>query len=198
MQILMDRGVEEVVPFRHILVARSHIISAINGDDEKTNEALRGMVRDAIGMVPIPGAAKVGDLATGVFGSLLTQSYGKLVNAGYDELAGHVAGIAATQGKNLDGGYKSLANNKEAVDRLVEQMLATAMLSKGLLDQTTSKGESFVTGDPPKIKPFSKMKATEYSDFLEWVRKASGSSDLLGRFSDGLDNTNGALDHFGR
>jgi hypothetical protein len=197
-QFFTDRTVEEAVPFRHLIEIREKVHYAIESDDEKSNEALAGMVRSAIGMFPIPGSAKVGDLATGVFGSLLTQSYDKAVNAGYDELSRHVSGMVSTRRINLDLGYKDVSSNQESVVRIVEQMLATNILSKGMLDGAVVKNEIFVEGDPPRVKPFAKMTPEEYSGFLEWARRSGGSSDILERFDGAYNDTKNVMERFER
>jgi hypothetical protein len=83
----------------------------------------------------------------------------------------------------LDETHRTLTDNRLGVARLAEQMLASAMLNKGLLDDTRMQGRIFATETPPTIKPFAKMSHQEYSDFLDWVRKKGGSGDLLDRFN---------------
>lgn len=71
----------------------------------------------------------------------------------------------------------------------MEQMIATTLLNKGVLDPAVKalRGQTFATGDtPPKIVPFDQMNARQYADFLRWTR-------LNGHIGDLLDRANSAL-----
>jgi hypothetical protein len=188
-QFLIDRTVEEAVPFNHMVEARRQVLIAQGLDDKKADESLKAMVANAIGLLPVPGAKRMGELAMGAFGEMVSKGYEKLSGAAYDELSRQVAQRMSEQDRSLDEGYKTSAGNYLAVERLAEQMLATAMLNKGMLDGLRLKDQSFVTGTPPKLKPFAKMTSQEYSNFLEWNRAIGGSSDILNRFSITFQNT---------
>ncbi|MFG1702459.1 hypothetical protein ACFLIM_04635 [Nonomuraea sp. M3C6] len=182
-QFLTDRTVAEARPFSHIVEIRRQVLIAQGLDDKKADEALKSMVRDAIGLLPVPGAKQVGQLATGAFGELVGKGYDKLAGAAYDEIATQVAQQMSQHGRDLDETHRTVADNRLAVERLAEQMLATAMLNKGLLDDVEMIDRKFTTGTPPTIKPFTEMSPQDYSQFLEWVRKKGGGRDLIDRFS---------------
>ncbi|MFI6790422.1 hypothetical protein ACIBG4_24155 [Nonomuraea sp. NPDC050383] len=188
-QFLTDRTVEEARPFGHLVEIRRQVLIAQGLDDKKADEALKSMVGDAIGLLPVPGARRVGELATGAFGDLVSSGYDKLAGAAYDQLAEQVAQRMSEHGKGLDETYRTLEDNRSAVERLAEQMLATAMLNKNMIDDQGLTGRTFATGSPPAIKTFSEMTPQEYSDFLAWVRGKAGSSDLLNRFGTTFDST---------
>ncbi|MEV1239908.1 hypothetical protein [Nonomuraea sp. NPDC049750] len=181
-QFLTDRTVEEARPFTHIVEVRRQVLIAQGLDDKKADESLKAMVGDAIGLLPVPGAKQVGELATGAFGKLVSTSYDKLAGAAYDEIANRVAQQMAEHGQGLDEAYRTVTDNRLAVERLAEQMLATAVLNKGMLERLDLEKQTFADGTPPKLKPFVKMSPQEYSKFLEWTRRAGGSSDLLNGF----------------
>ncbi|MDR8410381.1 hypothetical protein MTP10_16755 [Nonomuraea sp. 3-1Str] len=181
-QFLTDRTVEEARPFGHIVEIRRQVLIAQGLDDKKADEALKSMVGDAIGLLPVPGARRVGELATGAFGDLVSSGYDKLAGAAYDQLAEQVAQRMSEHGKGLDETYQTLANDQEAVERLAEQLLATAMLNKGMLDRLDLGGQPFAAGSPATLKPFTEMTPEDYSKFLKWARRASGSSELLNDF----------------
>ncbi|SFK41001.1 hypothetical protein SAMN05216275_12492 [Streptosporangium canum] len=181
-QFLVDNIVGEARPFSHIVEIRRQALIAEGLDDKKASSALQTMVRDTIGLIPVPGAKQVGELATGAFGSLLTTPYDKAAGAGYDATAKWVAGLVSEKGLSLDETYASLADNRLAVERLAEQMIATAMLNKGMLDEVDLKGQSFAAGNPPTIKPFTEMSPSEYSQFLTWVHENGKGKDLHDRF----------------
>ncbi|MET8333477.1 hypothetical protein [Streptosporangium canum] len=194
-QFLLDRTVEEAEPFSHLVEIRRQALIAEGLDDKKASAALQTMVRDTIGLIPVPGAKQVGELATGAFGSLLTTPYDKAAGAGYDATAKWVAGLVSEKGLSLDETYAGLADNRLAVERLAEQMIATAMLRKGLLNEADLAGRIFATGTPPTIKPFTEMSPAEYGNFLSWVREKGGSSDLLNRFNSTLRVTSRVDDY---
>ncbi|WP_336204712.1 hypothetical protein [Nonomuraea sp. LPB2021202275-12-8] len=187
-QFLTDRTVEEASPFTYIVEIRRQMLIAQGLDGKKADESLKAMVGDAIGLLPVPGARQVGELAAGAFGELLSKGYDKLAGATYNEIAEKVAQRMSEHGRELDETYRALADNRLAVERLAEQMLATAMLNKGMLDDAYRKDRIFATGIPSTIKPFAEMSPQEYSSFLAWVRKKGGSSDLLDRFSGDLSS----------
>lgn len=191
------RLMEEAKPFSHLVEIRRQALIAAGLDDKKADEGMKAMVRDAIGMLPVPGSKKVGELATGVFGSLLTQGYEKVVNAGYDEIAQQVAQKASEQNKNLDDTYKTLSSNRLAVERLAHQMITSTMLTKGLLDEISAKGQPFTVGDESRIKPFTEMTSEEYSKFLAWAREKSSASIFINSFENTFRITNKVNDHLG-
>ncbi|MEV4574742.1 hypothetical protein AB0K16_15935 [Nonomuraea jabiensis] len=197
MQFLTDRTVEEARPFSHIVEIRRQVLIAQGLDDEKADEALKTMVGDAIGLLPVPGAKQVGQLATGAFGDLVGKGYDKFAGTAYDAVAEHIAQQMAQRGRSLDEAHRTLADNRLAVERLAEQMLATAMLNNGLLDEVNIKDQAFATGNPLTIKPFAEMSVQEYSQFLAWVRKKGGDSDLFDRFSGTFRSTSEVDDYLG-
>lgn len=186
LEYLDDRVAEEAAPFNHLLETRRQVLLARGLDDQKADEALRTMVADAIGLIPVPGAKQMGELANGALGELISAGYGKLADLAYDELAQQVSQRMSQVTPNLDETYRTLASNRLAVNQLGEQLISTAMLGKGMLDATSLSGRSFTTGSPPKIKPFTRMSPDEYSDYLEWVREKGGASSLMDSFSDDL------------
>ncbi|WP_049561281.1 hypothetical protein [Nonomuraea sp. SBT364] len=181
-QFLTDQTVAEASPFNHIVETRRQVLIAQNLDDKKADETLRIMVRNAVGLLPMPGARQVGEVATGAFSHLISTGYEKLSGAGYDEIARQVALRMAEKGPDLDKNHQKLADNRLGVERLAEQMLATAMLNKGMLDGLGLEKQIFAAGNARTIKPFSEMTPQEYSEFLKWARTAGGSNDLLDRF----------------
>ncbi|MEO3884085.1 hypothetical protein [Nonomuraea sp. B5E05] len=183
MQFLTDRTVEEASPFNHIVESRRQVLIAQGLDDKKADEALKTMVSDAIGLLPMPGSKQVGALAIGAFGEMLGNGYDKLAGATHREIARHVARQMSERGPSLDTIHQSLADNRLGVERLTEQMLSSAMLNKGMLDGLDLQDNSFASGTPPMIKPFSEMTPQEYSQFLAWTRKIGRGSELLDHFS---------------
>ncbi|MEO3802623.1 hypothetical protein [Nonomuraea sp. B1E8] len=181
-QFLTDRTVAEARPFNHIVETRRQVLIAQGLDDKKADEALKTMVGDALGLLPVPGAKQVGQLATGAFGELIGKGYDKFAGAAYDEIAKQAAHRMSGHGRGLDETHQTLADNRRAVERLAEQMLATAMLNKGLLDGLGAERHSFAAGDLPRIKAFAEMTPHEYSQFLMWARESGGNNDLLDRF----------------
>ncbi|WP_433511023.1 hypothetical protein ACQP2T_45270 [Nonomuraea sp. CA-143628] len=196
-QFLTDRTVDEARSFSHIVEIRRQVLIAQGLDDKKADESLKTMVSNAIGLLPVPGAKQVGELAAGAFGKLITTEYDKLTGAAYDEIAKQVAQQMSEHRRGLDETYRTLADNRLAVERLAEQMLATTMLNKGLLDDTNMNDRTFATGTPLTIKPFAEMSPQEYSDFLEWVRKKGGGSDVFDRFSGTFRRTSEVDDYLG-
>ncbi|MEV0232314.1 hypothetical protein [Nonomuraea sp. NPDC050786] len=197
MQFLTDRTVAEARPISHIVEIRRQVLIAQGLDDNKADEALKTMVGDAIGLLPVPGAKQVGQLAKGAFGELIGNGYDKLTGAAYGEIANQVAQRMSERRGSLDETHRTLADNRLAVERLAEQMLATAMLHKGLLDDVNMKNQIFALGTPPAIKPFTEMSPQEYSEFLAWVRKKGGSDDLLDRFGNTFRRTSEVDDYLG-
>ncbi|MGN9837947.1 hypothetical protein ACTMTI_07485 [Nonomuraea sp. H19] len=196
-QFLTDRTVAEARLFSHIVEIRRQVLIAQGLNEKKADEALKTMVANAIGLFPVPGARQVGTLATGAFGELVGKGYDKLAGAAYDEMAKQVAQRMSEHGRSLDETHRTLAGNRLVVERLAEQMLATAMLNKGLLDKLDMKDRMFATETPPMIKPFAKMTPQEYSQFLEWVRLTGGSDDLLERFRGTFRQTSEVDDYLG-
>ncbi|MFG1964540.1 hypothetical protein [Nonomuraea sp. NPDC049028] len=192
---LVNRTVEEARPFTHIVETRRQVLIAQGLDDKKTDESLKTMVGDAIGLLPVPGARQVGELATGVFGKLVSTEYDKLAGAGYDEIATQVAQLMSKPGRGLDETYHTLADNRLAVERLAEQMIATTMLNKGLLDGLELRKQPFAAGNSRTIKPFAEMTSQEYSQFLEWTRARGGSSELINDFSTTFRSTSEVDDY---
>ncbi|MFI7707051.1 hypothetical protein [Nonomuraea sp. NPDC049480] len=196
-QFLTDRTVAEARPFGHIVEIRRQVLIAQGLDDKKADEALKNMVGNALGLLPVPGAKQMGQLATGAFGEMLGKGYDKLAGAAYDEMARQVAQRMFEQKRGLDETHQTLADNRLAVERLAEQMLATAMLDKGLLDGLNLHKQTFVSGNPPTLKPFTEMTPQEYSEFLEWTRVVGGSNDLLDRFNGTFRRTSEVDDYLG-
>jgi hypothetical protein len=174
---------------------RRQVLIAQGLDDKKADEALTSMVRDAIGMIPVPGAKHVGTLAVGAFGEIASKGYETLAGLAYDELARHVAKQASEQVPSLDEAHRTLAENRLAVDRLAEQMLATALLTKGMLDGLDLENEKFTVDIPPRLKSFAEMSSQEYSRFLQWSRNAGGSESLYTSFRDTFRTTSDVNDY---
>ncbi|MFC4112978.1 hypothetical protein [Nonomuraea zeae] len=195
MQFLTDRTVAAARPFSHLVEIRRQVLIAQGLDDKKADEALKSMVGNALGLLPVPGAKQAGQLAAGAFGEMLGNGYDKLAGAAYDEMAKQVAQRMFDHRRGLDETHRTLADNRLAVERLAEQMLATAMLSKGMLDEVNIKDQSFTSGNPPTIKPFAEMSSQEYSQFLAWAQKKSGGSDLFDRFSNTFRRTSEVDDY---
>ncbi|MEO3788911.1 hypothetical protein ABGB14_01795 [Nonomuraea sp. B10E15] len=194
-QFLTDRTVAEARPFNHIVETRRQVLIAQGLGDKKADEALKTMVANALGLLPVPGARQVGEIASGAFGELVGKGYDKLAGAAYDEIAKQVAQQTPERSPNLDETHRTLADNRLGVERLAEQMLASAMLNRGLLDDTRMQGRLFATGNPPTIKPFAQMSPQEYSDFLDWARRKGGGSDLLDRFNASFRRTSEVDDY---
>ncbi|TDC05513.1 hypothetical protein E1267_19160 [Nonomuraea longispora] len=195
MQFLTDRTVAEASPFKHIVETRRQVLVAQGLDDKKADEALRTMVGNALGLLPAPGARQAGEIAAGAFGELIGKGYDKLAGVSYDEIARQVAQHMSERRPGLDETHRTLADNRLGVERLAEQMLASSMLTKGVLDDTRMDGRMFAIGNPPAIKPFGQMNPKEYSDFLEWARKKGGGSDLLDRFHNSFRQTGDVEDY---
>lgn len=183
-QFLKDRATEEATPFNHIVESRRQALIALGLDDKKADEALKGMVADAIGLIPAPGAKQAGTLAAGVFGAMIGKGYEQLAGVGYDKLAEQVALRMSGNRRDLDEAYKTLADNRLGTERLAEQMIATALLTKGALDELDFENRSFIADNSLRIKPFPEMSAQEYSQFLAWARTAGGSSEVISSFED--------------
>ncbi|MFI7613932.1 hypothetical protein ACIBP6_22145 [Nonomuraea terrae] len=194
-EFLTDRIVEEARPFNHIVETRRQVLIAQGMDDKEADKELTTMVSDAIGLLPVPGATWASRLATGAFGELLGNGYEKLAGAAHDDLADHVA--RRMSARALDETHQTVRDNRQAVERLAEQMLATAMLNKGLLDNIDLEQKSFATGNPPSIKSFAEMSPQDYSRFLTWARESGGSSDLLDRFGSSFRTTSQVDDYLG-
>ncbi|TMR09010.1 hypothetical protein ETD86_45350 [Nonomuraea turkmeniaca] len=194
-QFLVDRATAEARPFGFIVEIRRQALIAQGLDDKKADEALKSMVGSALGLLPVPGAKPVGELAKGVFGELLGNGYDKLAGAAYDEIAKQVAQRMFEHGRTMDETHATLANNRLAAERLAEQMLATAMLNKDMLDGLGHKKHSFTTGNPPRIKPFAEMTPQQYSQFLAWARESGGANDLLDRFENTFRETTKVHDY---
>ncbi|MBG0816009.1 hypothetical protein [Planomonospora sp. ID82291] len=181
-QFLTDAVAAEARPFSSLLETRQQVLIAQEKSESKAGDALKAIVREGIGMFPVPGSRQVGEQVGQAFSGLVTGAYDKLTGLGYDELSKQIGQRAAEQGRTMDETYKTLADDRLAVERLAEQMIATAMLSKGMLDEVDLEDRTFTAGDPPKIKPFATMTPKEYNLFLRWVQSKGGSHDLLERF----------------
>ncbi|MER6828672.1 hypothetical protein ABT352_22015 [Streptosporangium sp. NPDC000563] len=182
-QFLVDNIVAEARPFSHMVEIHRQTLIAEGLDDKKASEAVKNMVRETIGLVPFPGAKQVGTLAEGAFGELITSQYDKISGAAYDAISNQAAQLVSDKGLSLDETYQTLADDRVGINRLAEQMIATAMLNKGLLNDVDLKGQIFATGTPPKLIPFTNMSPAEYEKFLTWVRENGGSNDLIDRFN---------------
>jgi hypothetical protein len=194
-QFLVDATVAEARPFGFIVEIRRQALIAQGLDDKKADEALKSMVGSALGLLPVPGAKQMGELAKGAFGELLGKGYDKVTGAGYDEIAKQVAQRMFEHGRTMDETHATLANNRLATERLAEQMLATAMLYKGMLDEVNLEKRPFMTGNPPRLKSFAEMTPHEYSQFLEWARKKGGASDVFDRFENTFRETTKVHDY---
>ncbi|WP_066939638.1 hypothetical protein [Microtetraspora fusca] len=196
-QFLVDRTVAEARPFAHLVEIRRQALIAEGQYDQKADESLRAMVRDAIGLFPVPGAKQVGALADGAFGKLLTSQFDKATGAAYDEISKQVAHLMAAEGRSLDATYQNVADNRLAVERLTEQMIATTMLKKGMFDDVPLSVSTFTTGRPPVIKPFAEMTPQQYSDFLRWASRSGMDNDVRDRFSRTFRDTTEVDDYLG-
>jgi hypothetical protein len=195
LHFLEDRAKAGARSFGFTMEIRRQVLIAQGLDDKKADEALTSMVRDAIGMIPVPGAKHVGTLAVGAFGEIASKGYETLAGLAYDELARHVAKQASEQVPSLDEAHRTLAENRLAVDRLAEQMLATALLTKGMLDGLDLENEKFTVDIPPRLKSFAEMSSQEYSRFLQWSRNAGGSESLYTSFRDTFRTTSDVNDY---
>lgn len=193
-QYLKDRAGEEGTPFNFIVETRRQALIALGLDDKKADEEIKKMVADAIGLLPVPGAKQVGTVAAGAFGEMIGKGYERLAGIAYDRLAEEVAHRMSADGRDLDETYKTLADNRVGVDRLSHQLLATAALNKGLFDGLNLENLPFTHGNPPTVKPFSKMTQQEYSEFLRWTRERGGVSEILNEFKNSFRRTNEVTD----
>ncbi|MDF5751819.1 hypothetical protein [Spongiactinospora sp. TRM90649] len=183
---LTNRVVEESRLFGHLLETRAQALVASGLDAKKTDESLRTMVRDSLGLLPLPGATHLGTLAKSAFGDLLTAGYTKLTETGYDQIARH---FASDPRLPLDEAYKDIADNDGAIERLTEQMIIATALSHGAFDDIPLEHRTFAEGHPAAIKALQTMTQDEYRDFLKWARQNSETSDLLERARDTTANT---------
>lgn len=168
--------------FGFIVEVRRQVLIARGLDDQKADEALTTMAREAIGLLPVPGAKYISNLAAGAFAELASKGYEKLAGLAYDELSRRVAEYASGKMPSLEDVHHTLARNRLAVDRIGEQLLAESLLGKGMLDHLNTKGLSFIVGDPPRVKPFNRMTRTEYRDFIDWSLRAGGTVGLYESF----------------
>ncbi|WP_188196508.1 hypothetical protein [Nonomuraea sp. SYSU D8015] len=196
-QFLVDRAGVEARPFGFIVEIRRQVLIAQGLDAKKADEALKSMVGNALGLLPVPGAKQVGELAKGAFGELLGNGYDKFAKAAYDEIAKLVSQRMFKHGRTMDETHSTLANNRLAVERLGEQMLATALLNKGMLDSLDLRNQPFATGTAPRLKPFAEMSPQEYSRFLKWARTAGGSNEVLNEFRNTFRTVSDVNDHLG-
>ncbi|MFB9962830.1 hypothetical protein [Sinosporangium siamense] len=193
-QFLIDNAVAEARPFSHIVEIRRQSLIAAGLDHKTASEEVRIMVRDTIGLLPVPYADRVGTAFDNVFGKLVVNGYEKLAGVGYDEIAKQVAKQTAAHNLSLDQAYRTLADDRTGVERIMEQTIGTAMLMKGMLEDDALKDAGFLIGDPPQMKPFAAMSPAEYKSFLELARNNVGSRDLFDRFSNTYRRTSDVND----
>lgn len=183
---LHTRVTKEGIVFRHLLETRKQARISAGVDAKKAEEeadaSLKDMVRDGIGMLPFPGSKQVGTLAQGVFGEVLSNAYNMLGGAAYGQIGGYIGTALSGKSRSLDEDWSRVATNGKAVARLMEQMIAAALLNNGSFDHAAHqlRGQTFVTKDtPPKIVPFDQMTSTQYSDFMQWAWDNRGMGDVI-------------------
>ncbi|MEO3794613.1 hypothetical protein ABGB14_30750 [Nonomuraea sp. B10E15] len=182
---LADPIARESKTFGHLLGAREQALYSVGRANEAAAKELESMVRSAIGIVPVPGKEFAGKLAEQAFKGMRLEGFAKEVagEAGgrpgtyaFDKGASWIAGFFKN-GKMLDESYATATENRELVNRLMEQMVATATVAHGQHDGQGLEGRSF-TDKNAAMKPIVEMTPAEYDDFLNWASYHSQFSSL--------------------
>ncbi|TDE30705.1 hypothetical protein E1295_40950 [Nonomuraea mesophila] len=191
---LVDPLSKESKTFGHILGAREQALYSAGRANEAAAKELESMVRSAIGIVPVPGKEFAGKLAEQAFKGMRLEGFAKEVAGevggkpgtyAFDKGASWIAGFFKN-GKMLDESYATATENRELVNRLMEQMVATATVAHGQHDGQGLKGRSFID-ENGRMKPIIEMTPAEYEAFLNWAADHSGFNSQKA-FSEGIMN----------
>ncbi|UBU09765.1 hypothetical protein [Nonomuraea gerenzanensis] len=148
----------------HLSEARRTALVGWGREADAADEALRKLVKEGVGLVPVPFAQQVGKLginaADGIYESFIRDGY---VKAGdwLVKQSGHAGG-------KTKEAYSDAASDDIAAQELVKQMLASSAVAHGAY-RRDDLNERFVIGDPPRVKDPILMSRDEYDGFSRWL-----------------------------
>ena len=193
-QDLDDPIAREGLTFGHLLAVREEGLLAEGRANAADAAALREMVRTGIGLIPVPGAHLAGEWAQQAFKNAHFGEYassladGMLESGkanGYDRAADWVA-EQFKDGRTLDETFSTARSAGKLVTRLMEQMVASAIIAHGQFDPSTCEGQSFL--ESGRFRPLETLSAEQYQDLLDWASKSSHFSGYLGDAVQALHN----------
>ncbi|MFC5829414.1 hypothetical protein [Nonomuraea insulae] len=180
-QRMLDPISRESNTFGHLIGAREEALYSAGRGAEAAAKELQEMVKSAIGMIPVPGQAVVGQLAANAFKGMRLEEFAKtLLDKTGDHSTEYIfdkAGDWVTDefsGRSVDEAYQAAKDSQDLGAQLVNQMIASAVIAHGLHDRSSLQNRSFVENG--RIKPLLEMTPKEYQSFVNWAAEHSGLS----------------------
>ncbi|MEV5553784.1 hypothetical protein AB0L44_08995 [Nonomuraea wenchangensis] len=152
----------------HLVEARRMALVARGKEADAADEALRKLVQDGVGLVPIPFAQQVGKVGLKAAGTI----YENFVSNGYAKAGDWLVQQSGHAGGNMTKAVGDAATNEKIVQQLMKQMMESSAVAHESYSHDDLKGP-FVTGDPPRIKPPLHMTRNEYESFVDWIEENS-------------------------
>lgn len=156
--------------FGHLLEARHQSVGAEEARLAEDLERMRKYVGYGVGLIPV--------------GTEVVAQRVPVAGQAYGDASAKVSGLmtgwlAKRMADKADPTILAPTTETEAVERLFNQMIASALVSQGRFSTTDLAGRSFATHGPhPKIRPIDSMTASQLEALLRWADENSGISDL--------------------
>ncbi|MEV4354074.1 DUF6571 family protein [Nonomuraea sp. NPDC049625] len=148
----------------HLVEARRQALVARGQEADAADEALRKLVQEGIGLVPIPFAQQAGKVGLKAAGTI----YENFVKEGYTKAGDWLMEQSEHAGGKTGKAYSEAASNEEAVEQLLKQMIESSAVAHEAYRNGDLK-RSFVIGDPPRVKDPLQMTKDEYDEFADWI-----------------------------
>ncbi|MGA4995572.1 hypothetical protein [Nonomuraea bangladeshensis] len=152
----------------HLVEARRMALVGRGKEADAADEALRKLVQEGVGLVPIPFAQQVGKVGLKAAGTI----YENFVSNGYAKAGDWLVQQSGHAGGNMTKAVGDAATNDKIVQQLMRQMMESSAVAHESYNRDDLKGP-FVTGDPPRIKPPLHMTRNEYESFVDWIEENS-------------------------
>ncbi|RVX42248.1 hypothetical protein EDD27_4869 [Nonomuraea polychroma] len=172
----------------HLVEAHRQALVARGKEADAADEALRKLVQEGIGLVPIPFAQQVGKVGLKAADSI----YENFVRGGYAKAGDWLVRQSGHAGGKTAKAFSEAASNKIAVEEMMKQMIESSAVAHGAYRRNDLK-ESFVIGDPPKVKPPHQMNIDEYDDFAHWIVE---NTTVPTRYADAQQGVGTGIDDF--
>ncbi|MUN40396.1 hypothetical protein [Actinomadura litoris] len=169
--------------FGHLLEARHQSVGAEEARLAEDLERMRKYVGYGVGLVPL-GTDMVASKSP-LGGKAYAAASAKATTQMTNWLAKRLADKA-------EPAIVAPTTETENLERLLNQMITSSLVSHGRLDGPGVAGNSFATeGEPPKVRPIEELNPDETERLLRWADDKKGLSDL----SDAMMNSvfNGAI-----
>jgi hypothetical protein len=173
----------------HLVEAHRQALVARGKEADAADEALRKLVQEGIGLIPIPFTQQVGKVGLKAAESI----YENFVRGGSAKAGDWLVRQSGHAGGKTAMAFSEAASNKIAVEEMMKQMIESSAVTHGAYRRDNLLRESFVVGDPPRVKSPHEMNLDEYDDFADWIVE---NTTVPTRYADAQQGVDTGIDDF--